>query len=332
MHACRRTPIEGNASVDLVQTTFTATGTPDRVAVHLEQVCRALTHPPVDRLADEAKVLTAERRSEGEGGWPLHRVRYGFTDLGVGDVVPPVFQHLSPEMVAHTWFVASNAVLGISGPLPESLRLPLRSAPARLGAGRPSVGRGTGRSPGRWSRLRAQSRAPTGGRLPDRSPHRRPPPGRLTETLRHEAGHTYVVERQLVPVAEGRSDLVVWAEPGEDVAVEAVVAMVGAVRLLSQATVDELLGLRVPAPEPSLLRGLTVSEDWSSRSGNGGPRWCGPRSSVSRESSSTTWSCSGAWGGHPSRTRLLPTGRPADGRRGGSCPGCAHLSRGHRRT
>jgi hypothetical protein len=158
MGAVRRLPIEMNAEVDLMTTTFVASGSTARVGEFLEQLCRALAEPPVERLALEAGVLAAE---DGHVAHPvvalLLNVRYGAQGPGLAWLEGPGYDGLTPEHVttfARTWFVPSNAVLQVSGPMPEGLRLELPS-----GWG-PCRGRPGARPDGGW-----------GG------PGGRPPPG-----------------------------------------------------------------------------------------------------------------------------------------------------------
>ncbi|HEY6429174.1 MAG TPA: hypothetical protein VIX84_18285, partial [Acidimicrobiales bacterium] len=49
-----------NGSVGCVATRFYATGQPDDVVGFFAQVCKRLSHPPVDRLVDELRVLQVE--------------------------------------------------------------------------------------------------------------------------------------------------------------------------------------------------------------------------------------------------------------------------------
>lgn len=234
MHAVRRTSIEINAAVDSVQTQFVASGSPDKVAMFLAHVCRALADPPVDRLLDEVRVLDAEGESQGDSGWPMHRARYGFRDLGVGDAIPPATRHLTGTLLARyaeTWFVAGNALLVLDGPVPERLELPLRAGNAP---------RRSWPSPQRWSAAKALlvdgPACAVNVVLPEVDAARVDLIAvdllvdRLTEALRHHAGHTYVVDHALSPIAAGQWDLVVWAEPPEDSAVAAVQTMVSALR------------------------------------------------------------------------------------------------------
>ncbi|WP_418960562.1 hypothetical protein [Streptomyces tritici] len=137
-----------NASVDLRTTDFLATGRPEQIAAFLEAVCRALSDLPLDRLDREAGVLAAE------GGEPEHPTtgallsrRYGVAGAGLAPWRGPGADRISPETVrdhVRRYFHADNAVLMLSGPPPEGLKLPLPRgerpqragvAPTVLGAG-----------------------------------------------------------------------------------------------------------------------------------------------------------------------------------------------------
>src|SRR5687767_10048800 len=60
MGAVPKSHLDKNASVSPKMTEFTATGRPSAVAAFLSEVCQLLADVPVDRLATEARVLTAE--------------------------------------------------------------------------------------------------------------------------------------------------------------------------------------------------------------------------------------------------------------------------------
>lgn len=108
---------------------FDVTGTPEEVRTHLEEICAAIRDLPLARRAHEARVVTAE------GGSVVHPAaadsagtRYGL--LGPGLVVAalvPADQITEDELVdfARRHLVAGNAVLTLTGEIPEDLRLDL---------------------------------------------------------------------------------------------------------------------------------------------------------------------------------------------------------------
>jgi hypothetical protein len=133
MGALPRVHYDRNASVDAVTTDFTVCGRPEQVVEFLDQVCRALGDLPLDRMAKEAGVLAAEG---GHVAAPavealLHE-RLGARGAGLAVYTGPGYDRLTREHVrafAERYFVAGNAVLQLTGPPPEGLRLPLPPGP-----------------------------------------------------------------------------------------------------------------------------------------------------------------------------------------------------------
>lgn len=219
MSAVRRLPIEMNAEVDLLTTTFVASGSAARVGEFLSGVCRALAEPPVDRLAVEVGVLAAE---DGHDAHPvvaqLLNVKYGARGPGLAWLEGPGYDGLTSEHVtafARTWFVASNAVLQVTGPLPDDLRLELPSgtAPPRnypngrsfdgpvvVGHGMPATGVLLTLPPDDATRLSTVTI--------DVLRHR------VEEECRHVGGHSYDIDNDLVG-GPGGTDWVVYAEARE---------------------------------------------------------------------------------------------------------------------
>ncbi|MFF8293245.1 hypothetical protein ACF068_29055 [Streptomyces sp. NPDC016309] len=137
---------EHNASVDLEATRFTASGRPDQITDFLAAVCAALSDLPLDRIGHEAGVLTAEASSVTfPAAAFLLNQRFGARGPGLAPYIGPGYDRLSADAVqahAAAYFTRANAVLQLTGPPPEGLRLPLpegrpphRTAPAaRTGA------------------------------------------------------------------------------------------------------------------------------------------------------------------------------------------------------
>ncbi|MFG1814806.1 M16 family metallopeptidase [Kribbella sp. NPDC049174] len=220
MHAVRGLPIEMNAEVDLLTTTFVASGSAARVGEFLSGLCRALAEPPVDRLAVEVGVLAAE---DGQVAHPvvaqLLNVRYGAKGAGLAWLEGPGYDGLTPEHViafARTWFVPSNAVLQVTGPLPDDLRLelPSGSAPTRVhpagrsfdgptvvGYGMPAAGVLLTLPPDDAVRLSTLTIDVLRKRV--------------EEECRHVGGHSYDIGADLHPGPGGSSDWVVYAEARE---------------------------------------------------------------------------------------------------------------------
>jgi predicted Zn-dependent peptidase len=133
MGSLPKSHLDCNAHVTTDTTTFVASGRPEQVADFLGRVCRALTDLPTDRLAREQGVLRAE---DANGAHPAlcwaAGLRYGHDGLGLLNSLGPGAGNVTEQHVrdfAVTHFVRENAVLVLTGPPPEGLRLPLPSGP-----------------------------------------------------------------------------------------------------------------------------------------------------------------------------------------------------------
>jgi predicted Zn-dependent peptidase len=121
-----------NGFVDGQQAVFTSVGRPDEVRSFLEQVVSGLTHPPLDRLLLERRILREERAQRGPSiGGALRWYRFGYAGqgrgLGPGDD-ELALDWLGPDPVAawiRRWFTRQNAILWLTGPVPDGLRLDL---------------------------------------------------------------------------------------------------------------------------------------------------------------------------------------------------------------
>ena len=118
-----------NGRVDPVMTMFWAQGSDEQVAEFLASVARGLGDLPVDRLADELRVLEIEAEQPGSPsnlGFDLAH-RFGPHGAGIANYPEYGLRIITPDVVAdwaRTRFGASNAVLWFSGPVPPGLRLP----------------------------------------------------------------------------------------------------------------------------------------------------------------------------------------------------------------
>ncbi|WP_353953347.1 hypothetical protein V6K52_07990 [Knoellia sp. S7-12] len=129
MSTLPRDHLDKNASVDVDAMRFYATGPRDEVVAFLHGVCRALTSLPLDRLDRELKVLAAEDGSSCEPhlGWAM-AVRSGPVGPGLLGELQREGRAPNAEHVvefARTHCVAANAVLVLSGPVPDGLHLDL---------------------------------------------------------------------------------------------------------------------------------------------------------------------------------------------------------------
>ncbi|MBC3760865.1 hypothetical protein ACUN7V_16445 [Quadrisphaera oryzae] len=145
--------LDANATVTVDHTAFYAHGRPDEVGAFLRRVCTALADLPLDHLDREKDVVATEASVGADlttaAAWAA---RYGFA--GAGLVVTPGYGplvHTAQGVAAHVaaHFTAGRAAIGVLGPLPEGLELPLRpggpspadaSAPRRFP--RPRLGDG----------------------------------------------------------------------------------------------------------------------------------------------------------------------------------------------
>jgi len=129
MSTLGRRRYDHNASVDLTFTDFTVSGRPAVVVDHMAEVCAGLRALPMERLATEAKVLKAENSPAADPVALAHlRRRFGLRGLGIADVQPPALGHLTAAHVsafAERFFTRQNAVLALTGPPPDGLRLEL---------------------------------------------------------------------------------------------------------------------------------------------------------------------------------------------------------------
>ena len=127
-------PYELNGMVDLVRTSFVARGRPHEIAEFLGTVCTRLGNLPEERVLVERKVLEAEAagRSRSFRAVLLYW-RYGAQAHGLPFVSEFGLNWLGPDAVrwwAATRFTRANALLVLTGPPPEGLRLPLPEGPA----------------------------------------------------------------------------------------------------------------------------------------------------------------------------------------------------------
>ncbi|HEY1135079.1 MAG TPA: insulinase family protein, partial [Nocardioides sp.] len=118
--------------------TFFTTGTAREVADFLEAVAAAVREPrfSADDLVRELHVIRAERPGGESPDLGLLTYRFGLTGPGLAGAGWPALPAITVEEVrewmAH-WFVAANAVLTSSAPLPTDLdlRLPIGRSPQR---------------------------------------------------------------------------------------------------------------------------------------------------------------------------------------------------------
>jgi predicted Zn-dependent peptidase len=236
---------EHNASVDLAATRFYAAGSQDQIVSFLERVCLALGNLPVERAEREAGVLAAE------GGTAAHPTvaallarRFGTQGYGLEMWSGPGYDRITPELIrAHAarFFVAGNAILQLTGPPPEGLRLPLPAgARARHENVVPQV------SPGPlWSAEPAPSVGLSllgAAQCPAWTIGMAVLEQRLTRTARHERGLSYGIDGEVATLNRDQFDRMIWldAREGQEAAVAGI--LWDTVRELAEAgpTAEEL--------------------------------------------------------------------------------------------
>ncbi len=128
-----------NGTTEPLRVSFHARGTPDEASRFLTAVCRQVQRPDTMRIGEEAKVLRTE--AAGRSGTPGDRIRghlvfdrTGYQGFGTA-YLPELFLRSLDERRLKDWigdtFVAGNAAIWISGPLPDDLFIELPSGPRR---------------------------------------------------------------------------------------------------------------------------------------------------------------------------------------------------------
>ncbi|MDQ1292715.1 MAG: hypothetical protein QG608_595 [Actinomycetota bacterium] len=250
-----------NGYVDSSTTNFVVHAEEGQVRHFLEQVCRSLTAPPLERLAIERRILESEA-DQNDGMHILDsllRTRYGVATYGL-----PAFREFAPEHVdeqtvarwAQDQFTGDNAVLWLTGPPPKGLRLPL--------------GRGAYRAPARASQACADFPAWFGGagntsallanlpRSAEASALRALAEDRLRKVLRYEKGACYSPQAGFSLRDAVTSSLLCVAEPVRDCRRQVRDELVGLLERLAGGDVDKeaLEAWRQRLREPPLSPGL----------------------------------------------------------------------------
>ncbi|MFD1151073.1 M16 family metallopeptidase [Saccharothrix hoggarensis] len=218
MSALPRVHYEHNASVELETTQFFATGKPAQLVEFLDVVCRALADLPLDRVEKEAGVLAAEgSQVTHPTAAALLARRFGTSGYGLAPWAGPGYDRIPAEAVAahaRRYFTKGNAVLTLTGPPPEGLRLALPDGerPARV-AQEPLPADGP-----RWS----AENVPCPG-LSLTGPSASAPwniamlvlQERLTTTARREKGISYDVGGERADVSPETTERLIWLDARE---------------------------------------------------------------------------------------------------------------------
>jgi hypothetical protein len=135
MFRLRPHPYRANAFVDNIRTVFHADGTPEELRAFVQGIVGALGDLPLDRLADETRILRTEAMQRTSSIWDLLAwYRYGSVGPGALALAEYGLNGLPADTVvgwARDWFTRGNAALWIAGPMPADLRIPLPDGPRR---------------------------------------------------------------------------------------------------------------------------------------------------------------------------------------------------------
>lgn len=268
MRAVGRWPHEVNGGVQNLLTDFTTSGRPELVAEFLAAVCGVLSDLPVDELALELGVLEAE----GGGGGPsgsLIALRLGARGPGLSGFDQPALRTITAAEVrewATRWFVRGNAVLALSGPPPEGMRLRLpdgpRYPPPQVNP-RPLPGRVWDDGYGGVALglladvadLRSEEAFWSGVRIMG---------DRVERTLRHDRGQAYTVEGWINMLGPRLSHGVVTADSHDRHAPEVVTVILDALdSLATEGPTSKELALDLAESREALTdpRGIWASTD-----------------------------------------------------------------------
>jgi predicted Zn-dependent peptidase len=231
-----------NGWAGMTNTGFWAEGRVEEALEYLEEVCRLLSAPPVDRLEAELRILRTE--SSGRGTSLVHALiaaRCGVRGYGAAASDELALNHVDAETVRN-WserqFVAENAVVILSGPPPDDFRLelghgdraPLPKPTQIAGLELPTC-------------IAAGAGAVAAGFVVDRGPATGVALAtlaeRLTARLRHELGLSYAVWTDYEPLGDHQAHVTISADCTEDGVEQVTDAMLTALDELAADGVDE---------------------------------------------------------------------------------------------
>jgi len=119
LFAFKEQPYGYGGQVEGARTLFYVEGSDAEIREFFNRLCENLRALPLDRLADEARLLETEAQSRQVGALgSLLAGRYGCQGWGLIGYPEYALQHPEPDRVkawADEWFSADNAVLGLSG-------------------------------------------------------------------------------------------------------------------------------------------------------------------------------------------------------------------------
>jgi Peptidase M16 inactive domain len=135
MSAASRGTETSNGTTEPFRLTFIARGSPADATRFLRDICRAIERPPLMRMAEEANVLRTEAAGRS-GSMPfslrLMWQRTGYQGIGTYHL-PELFLRNLDEERLRGWMaqhlVAGNAVIWVTGTLPDDLYIELPPGP-----------------------------------------------------------------------------------------------------------------------------------------------------------------------------------------------------------
>jgi hypothetical protein len=127
----RRHQVNGTTTAE--DLTFEVSGTPEQVRDTVHEICAAVRELPLERLAHEARVVDVEADGSGDSLLGAHAVlRCGLHGAGLEGVRAVPAAAITAQQVrdfAAQRLVRGNAVLVLTGPVPEGLHLDLPDGP-----------------------------------------------------------------------------------------------------------------------------------------------------------------------------------------------------------
>jgi predicted Zn-dependent peptidase len=255
---------EHNATVGIEVTRFFATGKPAQLVDFIAAVCEALSDLPLSRIEKEAGVLTAEGSAVCHPtAGVLLASRYGIAGPGLAPWSVPGYDQIPAEAVtAHAakFFTRGNAVLTLTGPPPEGLRLPLPDGPRAVHAPVPPRLAGGPRwlaenVPCAGLSLRGPSVSPVDALGLQVLSHR------LTEVARTEKGLSYSIDGDRANADPSTTDRIIWvdAREGQEAEVASILWNTARELAVSGPTREELdhevAGFREMVEDPRFVDG-----------------------------------------------------------------------------
>ncbi len=239
-----RGPHELDGTTTLEDLSFQITGTPEQVREGLHGICEAVRRLPLDRLAHEARVVGIETEASGESLVGMHAVlRYGLRGAGLEGLRTVPADQITPEQLtdfARRHLVSGNAVLALTRPVPDGLRLDLPPGPRTPVVSEPRADVTLPALIGSEAPLTALSVETADD--PAAALMARVLRERAETRLRHELGISYMVDMERILVTDDRVLRIVAADGRHDDAQRIAGEIIAALRALADhgPTVEEL--------------------------------------------------------------------------------------------